>query len=535
MSKIFTNVESCLGCNKCALYCPTQANQAKFENCKNKIYVNENRCIDCGECISICDHNSRDYEDDTERLFDDLESGIPISIVVAPAARTNFKSLDKLFGFFKNKGVNLIFDVSFGADICTWGYLKVIKQQKLKSLIAQPCPVVVEYIEYFKPSLIKYLSPIQSPALCTAIYLNKYLNNTDKIAFLSPCIAKVHEFKDPNSGGFIHYNVTYKKLIQYMEKHNIDWTKYSSIQFDNSDSNYGFAFSRPGGLKENVYFYVGEDAWVTQIEGTKEMVHYLNEYEKEVRQNKNLPLLVDILNCSHGCNLGTGTLKTVSRNTIDYITNNSKSKVDKEKAKELFLHFDKILNLNDFIRGYLDKSKEIIKNKEDKVEEVFIALGKDTLEKRNINCFCCGYGSCRQFAIAIANGHNHYDNCVHYLELSLAKNLTEFDKKFQVLSTELSSMNFELNNLNKISKTLQDISTKIKIISINASIESAHAGEAGKSFAVIAKEIKRLSDISANTINKNTSNTNKIINDLHTVNDSLESIQKELHQVLRVL
>lgn len=37
--------------------------------------------------------------------------------------------------------------------------------------------------------------PIHSPLLCTAIYAKKYMNITDKLAFISPCIAKKAEIK----------------------------------------------------------------------------------------------------------------------------------------------------------------------------------------------------------------------------------------------------------------------------------------------------------------------------------------------------
>ena len=36
----------------------------------------------------------------------------------------------------------------------------------------------------------------------------------------------------------------------------------------------------PGGLKENVYWFLGEDVFIRQIEGEKHMYHYL-EREKE--------------------------------------------------------------------------------------------------------------------------------------------------------------------------------------------------------------------------------------------------------------
>ena len=214
---IFTHEEKCVGCNKCVDGCPAiYANMAyKTPAGKNKIKVDNNLCIKCGHCFNSCDHGARDYYDDTERFFADLRSGHKISMVVAPAVRFNFDNYNKLFSFLKSKGVNLIYDVSFGADLCTWAYLKAITEKNLDSVIAQPCPAIVNYVEKYSPELIHKLSPVHSPTLCTAIYMKKYMNINDKIAFLSPCMGKTDEFSDPNTNGYVSYNVTYKKLLQY--------------------------------------------------------------------------------------------------------------------------------------------------------------------------------------------------------------------------------------------------------------------------------------------------------------------------------
>jgi len=72
---------------------------------------------------------------------------------------------------------------------------------------------------------------------------------------LSPCIAKDTEFSDPNTNNNVQYNVTVIKLKEYLEKRKINLSNYPALDFDNMAPNLGFAFSRPGGLKENVDFY----------------------------------------------------------------------------------------------------------------------------------------------------------------------------------------------------------------------------------------------------------------------------------------
>lgn len=112
---------------------------------------------------------ARDYDDDTDKFFEDLKKGTSISILAAPAIKTNFKNYGKLFGYLKSLGVNVFYDVSLGADITTWGYLRAIKKDNLHSVIAQPCPSIVNYIQKFKHDLISSLAPIHSPLICNAI------------------------------------------------------------------------------------------------------------------------------------------------------------------------------------------------------------------------------------------------------------------------------------------------------------------------------------------------------------------------------
>ena len=83
------------------------------------------------------------------------------------------KEYKKIYGYLKTIGVQHIYPVSFGADITTWTYIKYIKNTGKTGMISQPCPAIVNYIEMYRPELIKLLMPLQSPMMDEAIYLKK--------------------------------------------------------------------------------------------------------------------------------------------------------------------------------------------------------------------------------------------------------------------------------------------------------------------------------------------------------------------------
>ena len=389
---IETFKEKCTGCNKCIRNCPIEgANLSIMENGRNIVKINEGRCIVCGKCIEVCDHNARDFKDDTLELFNSLKNNKKITLVVAPAIRVNIPNYKRLFGYFKSIGISVIYDVSLGADITTWAYLKAIKEGNLQTVISQPCPVVVNYIEKYQDSLIKYLAPVHSPAMCTAIYLKKYKKITSDIAILSPCIAKSNEVHDKNTNDYIKYNVTFKKLMEYLDKNNINLNKYDEVEFDNMETSLGDIYSIPGGLKDNVQARTNKFS-IAKVEGQQEFIEYIKNCVEKENKNESMPNLIDILNCSNGCNLGTANCSILNKYEIEDVFSEIKKKKLKNKVrfKKSQVHavdkyFDKNLNLNDFKRIYKKQERPHLNNPTEKdYNSIFNEMMKDTKDEREI-------------------------------------------------------------------------------------------------------------------------------------------------------
>ncbi len=424
---IRTDISKCEGCNSCVSACPqTFANKiSKDENGDIKISIVTENCVACGECIKACPHDARYYEDDTQVFLDSLKKG-NVGIIVAPAFMLNYPTeYKKVFAWLKSKGASQIWDTSFGADITTVLYVKAVKENKLKTVIAQPCRTVVESIQRYYPNLIPFLCPIGSPMHCTAVYMRKEAHFGGEIYGLSPCISKTDEFE---AYGTIKGNITFKKLIEiYRKETNGNFSQ--EADFDSPNALVGFWYPTPGGLKESVEQVFGKVFHIKRVEGPNVIQKYLSEINKD---SHSLPLVIDILNCTEGCMVGTGTeyigqsihsLPSEDKMDAALITKSSdilKTKTNiftKTSPKDIVKTLYNKLNVSDYIVSYQDESKEFynsINLASKNIETEFKVLLKETELEKHKNCPACGFHTCENAALAMAMGQNVPESCREY-------------------------------------------------------------------------------------------------------------------------
>jgi len=451
---IIVKPEKCVGCNSCVRNCPApEANTVKqLDDGRFITSVNNDKCIACGECVRTCNHGARDYIDDTDECMSHIIKE-KLIIIVSPAIKAALPTKWKgVLDWFKGQGCT-IYDGSLGADICTWAHVRAIDQETVGNIVTQPCAAIVKYIETYQPKMLQNLSPIHSPIACGAIFIKKYLRRNNPIAYLSPCIAKKLEFSDT---GLVDYNVTIDKLMEYFERNGIsipvDTSDNFEYKFDEQQGQLGSIYSRPGGLRDNLWLHL-PDLNITNSEGVHKVFGELDMYAR-MPESKH-PQVFDVLSCEFGCNVGPAAktnqtvfdVMSVMRKVENEAKNRRKSGFMGRGDDKLFKRFDDELRLSDFLRNYKPSVPTPVPS-EQQLQPIYEKMGKHTKEDKEYDCHACGFDTCRDMAIAISRGLNTPENCVIYAKsVLLARHsaLTLQHEKLAEITSECLELSGKLN------------------------------------------------------------------------------------------
>ena len=114
---------------------------------------------------------------------------------------------------------------------------------------------------------------------------------------------------------------------------------------------------------------------------------------------------------------------------------------------------------------------------------------------------------------------------------SVKKQSSDTSKNADIANDKVSTLNCLVEGISEVVLSIKDIAEQTNLLALNATIEAARAGEAGKGFAVVADEVKKLSTETS----RKTEEINKRIEDIQqATRESVESVALIINSISEI-
>lgn len=178
------------------------------------------------------------------------------------------------------------------------------------------------------------------------------------------------------------------------------------------------------------------------------------------------------------------------------------------KSRDILI--DSIGNNRQLFESFIDSTNKIINeiNMEFTQSNILNEAAQKTLDSSNLiknsvekqmNSVDYSVSSAQQIVQSIRNVNSITQSLKNSIK-GLLDNINQGKKSLKDSIESIHLINDSSKSLLQFNRSISDVSERIKILSINASIEAVNAGRAGLGFGVVAREVKKLSDSSADNV-----------------------------------
>ena len=411
MVLIKTNEAKCRDCYKCIRSCPLKSIQIKSHLYNNQTHarVLDEICVQCGRCTVVCPQKAKVVTTGIEEVKHLLtQNRFKVVASVAPSFPVQLPLSDPLLfpALLKQLGFSYVGMTAVGAELITHEHNRT---NAPGAVISSACPVVVNLVEIHYPHLIPYLSSLVSPMIAHGRLLKKRFPGC-VVVFIGPCIAKKGERRSEPVKDAVDYVLGFKEIWQWMEQQGIALDRLATEQFDGYIPDRARLFPAEGGqlLTTSLSTDIMNSS-VQTVTGLENCLDYLNNFSGLTESQRSR--FTEMLACSGGCLNGPdGVTETdiysKKQKLLEFYHRTRSQATQSEPEPYLpaeYLH-----------REFKARELNLPVPDEEQLREILPLTGKFSPEDE-LNCGACGYGSCREKAVAVFRGHAEPQMCIPYM------------------------------------------------------------------------------------------------------------------------
>jgi iron only hydrogenase large subunit-like protein len=397
LDPIYTERTQCQDCYKCIRECPVKA--IKVESGYASIIAE--LCIYCGRCVELCPHGAKKVRYDRGRVEALLARHAQTVVSLAPSWASDFPQVPeaKLIAALRQLGFYGVSETALGAEQVSAHVAGLIHRNRDRTWLSTACPVVVEYVEKYRPDAIANLTPLLSPALGHARLLKRELGEDTHVVFIGPCIAKKREADlHPD---LLDAALTFADLRAWLKEAGIALDKIEpgdEDRFIPRAARDGRLYPVAGGMAAGIQAACPETDFM-EFSGFAAVERAITGLEEMGSQAS---AFLELLACDGGCVNGPKSRRGGTAAKRWHVIR----KADAAPAPP-----EPLIGIG---KTYEPHPAPVFVCVEPQIREALRSVGKLTADDE-LNCGGCGYDSCREFARALAIRRAERQMCVSYM------------------------------------------------------------------------------------------------------------------------